>query len=68
MFAGRAQKEENKGERRQMESLFSSTRAEPKEDQTPRLEKSETTPAGVTLPRMGERGEEVGNKSLSEKP
>ena len=33
-----------------MEWLFSSTRAEPKEDQTPRLENSETTQAGVTRP------------------
>lgn len=38
-----------------MEWLFSSTRAVPKEGQTPRLENSETTHAGVTLPYMGER-------------
>lgn len=38
-----------------MEWLFSSTRNEPKE-QTPRLENSETTGAGVPLPWIGEGG------------
>ena len=50
IYRRKSTERENKRERRQMEWLFSSTRAEPKEDQTSRLENSETTQAGVTRP------------------